>query len=176
MSATGSNEHVEERTMSYPEPRYPGDQGEVKAVFRSADREPDLVSPIGRTHYLATHASTGGEFGLYRVDMGARAPGPSTHFHRSISESFFVLSGHVDLYDGARWTRAGAGDFLYVPAGGLHAFRNGCDEPASMLLLFSPGAPREEYFEQVAEMARRGGEEFAEFLVRHDNFLVPEPE
>jgi hypothetical protein len=41
-----------------------------------------------------------------------------------------------------------------------------------MLLLFAPGAPREEYFEQVAEMARRGGEEFAEFLVRHDSFFV----
>ena len=41
-----------------------------------------------------------------------------------------------------------------------------------MLLLFSPGAPREEYFENVAEMARRGGDEFAEFLVRHDSFFV----
>ncbi|GGO88506.1 cupin domain-containing protein [Wenjunlia tyrosinilytica] len=162
--------------MSYPEPRYLGDQGEVNAVFRPADQEPELLSRSGtRTHYLATHASTGGEFGLYRVDMGPKAPGPSTHFHRSISESFFVLSGRVDLYDGERWTKAAAGDFLYVPVGGLHAFKNDSDEPASMLLLFSPGAPREEYFEQVAEMARRGGDEFAEFLVRHDSFFVPEP-
>jgi hypothetical protein len=44
-----------------------------------------------------------------------------------------------------------------------------------MLLLFSPGAPREEYFEKVGEMAQRGGEEFKEFLVRHDSFFVDQP-
>ncbi|MGV9884033.1 cupin domain-containing protein [Streptomyces sp. NPDC003006] len=159
--------------MSYPEPRYLGDKGEVSAVFRSADQPPELSRPGGNhTHYLATHADTGGEFGLYKVDMGPKAPGPTTHFHKGISESFFVLSGHVDLYDGDRWTKAGAGDFLYVPVGGLHAFKNDSDEPASMLLLFSPGAPREEYFEKVAEMAQKGGEEFDEFRIRHDSFFV----
>ncbi|PJE95345.1 cupin [Streptomyces carminius] len=159
--------------MSYPEPRYLGENGEISAVFRSARAEPELVSPSGtRTHYLATHALTGGEFGLYKVEMGPRAPGPSTHFHRTISESFFVLSGEVRLYDGDRWTAGRAGDFLYVPPGGLHAFRNDSDEPASMLMLFTPGAPREEYFERIAETARRGGPEFAEFLLRHDNHFT----
>jgi mannose-6-phosphate isomerase-like protein (cupin superfamily) len=159
--------------VSYPEPRYLGEGGEVSAVYRPADTEPDLRSPAGnRTRFLATHRLTGGEFGLYKVDMGPRAPGPTTHFHRSISESFFILSGEVQLFDGERWITARRDDFLYVPVGGLHAFKNGSDEAASMLLLFSPGAPREEYFEKVAEMATRGGEEFAEFLVRHDSFFV----
>ncbi|MFI6939204.1 cupin domain-containing protein [Streptomyces sp. NPDC050418] len=161
--------------MSYPEPRYLGEKGEVNAVFRGADAEPELVGAGGnRTHYLATHASTGGEFGLYKVDLGPKAPGPKTHFHRSISESFFVLSGEVGLYDGDRWVTAKAGDFLYVPVGGLHAFRNDSDDVSTMLMLFSPGAPREAYFEQVAEMAQRGGEEFQRFLVDHDSFFVPE--
>ena len=158
--------------MSYPEPRYLGEGGEVSAVYRPADTKPDLSSPSGNTHYLATHVLTGGEFGLYKIDMAPRAPGPSTHFHRSISESFFVLAGEVQLFDGEQWITARRDDFLYVPVGGLHAFRNGSDAAASMLLLFSPGAPREEYFENVAEMARRGGHEFAEFLVRHDSFFV----
>jgi mannose-6-phosphate isomerase-like protein (cupin superfamily) len=159
--------------VSYPEPRYLGEGGEVSAVYRSADTEPDLSSPSGnRTHYLATHVLTGGEFGLYKIDMGPRSPGPSAHFHRTISESFFILSGEAQLFDGERWITARRHDFLYVPVGGLHAFKNGSDAPASMLLLFSPGAPREEYFEKVAEMATRGGEEFAEFLLRHDSFFV----
>lgn len=159
--------------MSYPEPRYLGEGGEINAMFRSADTEPELVSGSGdRTHYVASHASTGGEFGLYKVDMGPRSPGPRNHFHRSISESFFILSGEVQLFDGEHWITARREDFLYVPVGGLHAFKNDSDSPSSMLLLFSPGAPREEYFERVAEMAQRGGEEFAEFLVRHDSFFV----
>lgn len=159
--------------MSYPDPRYFGETGEVNATFRPVDTRPELVTPGGsRTHYLATHASTGGEFGLYRMDMAPNSPGPSTHFHKTISESFFILSGEVRLFDGDRWVTAREGDFLYVPVGGLHAFRNESDEPSSMLLLFSPGAPREEYFERIGEMARRGGEEFREFLLRHDSYFV----
>ncbi|QPP07475.1 cupin domain-containing protein [Streptomyces bathyalis] len=159
--------------MSYPEPRYLGEGGEVTAVFRPSTTEPDITTGTGNsTHYLATSAGTGGEFGLYKADMGPRSPGPSTHFHRSISESFYVLSGEVQLFDGERWTTGREGDFLYVPVGGLHAFKNSSDSPASMLLLFSPGAPREEYFERVAEMAQRGGKEFEDFLVKHDSFFV----
>ncbi|MGV9774976.1 cupin domain-containing protein [Streptosporangium sp. NPDC003464] len=169
--------------MSYPPPRYSGDKGEVSAVFRPAGTPPDLVSERivtagpavsagTATHYLATTASTGGEFGLYRVDMGPEPGGPSTHFHRTISESFFILSGTVRLFDGERWTDATAGDFLYVPVGGLHAFRNESGEPASMLMLFAPGAPREGYFEGLAGLARLSEEERAEFFVRHDSYWV----
>lgn len=43
-----------------------------------------------------------------------------------------------------------------------------------MLLLFSPGAPREDYFERVAEMTRRGGQELEDFRVQHDSFFVDE--
>jgi mannose-6-phosphate isomerase-like protein (cupin superfamily) len=159
--------------MSYPTPRYLGERGDISAVFRPASTEPELISAPGQgIHYLATYASTRGDFGLYRVDMGPRSPGPSTHFHRTISESFFILSGMVQLFNGERWIKATAGDFLYVPAGGLHGFKNESEDPASMLLLFAPGAPREEYFEQVAEMAKRGGQAFADFLVRHDSYFV----
>ncbi|MGC0398517.1 hypothetical protein RKD27_001161 [Streptomyces sp. SAI-126] len=50
------------------------------------------------------------------------------------------------------------------------------DEPMSMLMLFSPGAPREEYFEQVAEVGQRGGEELERFRVRHDSCFLPDEE
>lgn len=159
--------------MSYPPQRYFGEEGEISATFKPREHEADVVRASGsRTLYIATSASTKGEFGLYRVEMGPRAPGPTTHFHKTISESFFVLAGSVNLFDGTRWVKAQKGDFLYVPTGGLHAFKNDSDEPSSMLLLFSPGAPREEYFEKVGEMAKRGGKEFQEFLERHDSYFV----
>lgn len=60
---------------------------------------------------------------------------------------------------------------MYVPVGGLHAFKNVTDELMSMLMLFSPGAPREEYFERVEEISQRGSEEFKEFRVRHDSYF-----
>lgn len=158
--------------MSYPPARYQGDNGEISAAFRPVDSEPELTTGLGSFRYLATTASTDGEFGLYRVDMNPAAGGPSTHFHRTISESFFILSGTVRLFDGARWVDATAGDFLYVPVGGLHAFRNDADEPASMLLLFAPGAPREGYFEGLPAIGRLGEDERARFFLEHDNHFV----
>lgn len=158
--------------LEYPEPRYHGDRGEVNATFRPAGTPPDLSSPGGSTHYLATSESTGGEFGLYKVGMGPRSGGPKTHFHKAMSESFYILSGKLELYNGEKWITGREGDFLYVPVGGLHAFKNVADEPMSMLLLFAPGAPREEYFERVAEMTQRGGEELKRFRIRHDSYFV----
>jgi mannose-6-phosphate isomerase-like protein (cupin superfamily) len=126
----------------------------------------------GTASYLATGASTHGQFGLYGWDMAGPPSGPDPHFHRSISETFFILSGTVRLYDGRRWIDATAGDFLYVPEGGVHAFRNESGEPASMLLLFAPGAPREGYFEGLAGLGRLSEQEKAEFFIHHDTYWL----
>jgi quercetin dioxygenase-like cupin family protein len=160
--------------MSYPEPRYLGEPGLANARLRAADHEPELTYPSGGTaHYLATGESTGGQFGLYRWEMAAAPSGPAAHFHRTISESFYVLAGTVRLYDGKDWINGEPGDFLFVPEGGIHAFRNESGQPASMLILFAPGAPREDYFETLARVA--GGlvlsdEEKSAFYLRHDTY------
>jgi mannose-6-phosphate isomerase-like protein (cupin superfamily) len=163
-----------EPDVSYPPPRYLADNGAVSAVFRPESHPPELTNASGGgAHYLATGASTDGEFGLYRWEMGPGPGGPDAHFHKTISESFFVLSGTVRLYDGARWVDATPGDFLFVPEGGIHAFRNESGEPASMLILFAPGAPREDYFETLADAARREAmddDARAEFFVQHDTY------
>lgn len=159
--------------MSYPQPRYVGDAGEINATYRSADHQAELVYPTGgAAHYLATGASTNGQFGLYRWEMGPQPSGPGPHFHKSISESFFILSGTVRIYDGTRWIDATPGDFVHVPEGGIHGFRNESGEPASMLLHFAPGAPREGYFEGLIDLARASEEERAELFLRHDTFWL----
>ncbi|MEN3310056.1 MAG: hypothetical protein V7603_6258 [Micromonosporaceae bacterium] len=159
--------------MSYPEPKYRGVGGEHSATYRPAGHPPDLVYRTGNTvHYLATGASTNGQFGLYRWEMGAQPSGPDPHFHRSISESFFILAGSVRIYDGTRWIDTAPGDFVHVPEGGVHAFRNESGAPASMLLHFAPGAPREGYFEGLVELAGASEAERAEFFLRHDTFWL----
>src|SRR6187549_2680060 len=110
--------------MSYPDAKYLGDGGEISATVRLGGATPELDSAASATSYLATGASTGGQFGHYRWDFKGPRSGPDPHFHRSISESFFVLSGQIQLYDGSGWTTARPGDFLHVPEGGVHGFRN----------------------------------------------------
>jgi mannose-6-phosphate isomerase-like protein (cupin superfamily) len=163
--------------MSYPQPRYTGETGEVTATFRRADEPAELPYRSGNAvHYLATGTTTAGRFGLYRWDFSPQPSGPAAHFHRTISESFFILSGTVRLYDGKEWVDATAGDFSYVPEGGIHAFRNESGQEASMLILFAPGAPREEYFETIGQLAAGAAAmndaERAEFYLRHDNIWI----
>ncbi len=162
--------------LAYPEPRYHEAQGEVSALHRPAEQRPDLTYPSGVTvDYLATGATTGGELGLYRWTFGPDESGPGPHFHKTISEYFFVLTGTVRLFDGEEWIAARPGDFLHVPPGGIHAFRNTTDEPASMLLMFTPGAPREASFEGLADLQQGkqlSDEELAEFYLRHDNHWI----
>jgi mannose-6-phosphate isomerase-like protein (cupin superfamily) len=163
--------------MSYPPVRYHGDGEHGAATFRpaTAPRELDQVRGGGAA-YLAPGALTGGDYGLFRWDMPASPSGPAPHFHRTMSEAFFVLQGTVRLTDGAGTVETGPGDFLNVPAGGVHGFRNESGEPASMLILFAPGAPREGYFEELAEIARSGRhlrqEEWTELYARHDQYMI----
>jgi mannose-6-phosphate isomerase-like protein (cupin superfamily) len=127
-------------------------------------------------HYLATSVTTSGDFGFYRWEMSAAPSGADPHFHRAISESFYVLRGAVGLYDGRRWMAGVPGDFLFVPPGGIHAFRNESGESAAMLLLFAPGAPREQYFEELVDIATSGRQlsqqEWTDLYARHDQYVV----
>ena len=79
--------------MQYPDPRYFGETGGDQTTPGSGGRTPppDLVSPPVATrrtnsgrgtafHYLATGDSTGGDFGLYHVDLGPEIGGPTTRF------------------------------------------------------------------------------------------------
>ncbi len=162
---------------TYPPDRYLGQGGEVSATYRPSDTPPAISNPDGgAAHYLATGASTGGKFGLYRWEMGPGRSGPDPHFHRSISESFYVLTGEIMIFDGTRWVPTHPGDFVHVPEGGIHGFRNESGEPASMLLHFAPGAPREDYFQTLADPVRREAmtseEARAAFMLRHDTFWV----
>jgi mannose-6-phosphate isomerase-like protein (cupin superfamily) len=162
---------------SYPPDVYKGEGGETNAWVRGAKAPAELqLGPLGDAHYLTTGEQTGGKFGLYRWNMGPEPSGPAAHFHRTITESFYVLDGIVRVYDGKDWSDAGPGDFFHVPEGGIHAFRNESGVPASMLILFTPGAPREDYFETLADEARRNAmdaEGWAAFFDRHDTYWVP---
>ena len=162
--------------MSYPEPRYHGAQGDVTTVVRRTDTGPEVVYPNGnRVRYLATGTSTGGLFGLYRWEMGPEPTGPGPHFHRTMTESFYILDGTVRIHDGRRWIDTRPGDWVHVPIGGVHGFRNESGAPASMLIHFAPGAAREGYFEGLARFARDGLPDeatLAAFYEAHDNHWV----
>ena len=155
---------------------YPKDTGELSAVLHpSADHE-SVTYPNGTTtRFVATTSATGGRFGLFEWNMSGDTGGRgSGHFHKTFSESFYIMSGEVMLFDGKDWVRTTQGDFLHVPEGGVHSFTNESGEPASMLIMFTPGPAREEYFRELAEIRSSGREldedEWTELYARHDQY------
>jgi mannose-6-phosphate isomerase-like protein (cupin superfamily) len=157
--------------MSYPPEIWPHDVGEASAWVRRAGATPDVVyRQSGNTvRYLARGAETGGTYGLYDWEFGGPVTGPDPHFHKTLTESFYILEGTVTIFDGRAWAKCHTGDFVHVPAGGLHGFRNE-DGPARMLLHFAPGAPREPYFEGLARgIGDLTPDERDAFMREHDN-------
>jgi mannose-6-phosphate isomerase-like protein (cupin superfamily) len=155
---------------------HPPTDGEVSAILRPLDAIEPLMVGTTTARFVATGSVTNGHFGLFRWDMSAQAGGATPHYHRTFSESFYVLSGSVRLFDGADWVPASAGDFLFVPERGIHGFRNESGEPVSMLILFSPGPPREEYFRELAEIRASdrtlSDDEWTALYARHDQYMV----
>jgi hypothetical protein len=82
--------------------------------------------------------------------MAGTRGGADPHFHKTFSESFYVMEG------------------------GIHAFSNESGAPARMLILFAPGPPREEYFTELADIRSAGRrlteEEWIEVWARHDQY------
>jgi quercetin dioxygenase-like cupin family protein len=156
---------------------YAGDLGEISATGVSQAEMRTLTmksSTVAR--FVATGSSTRGDFGLYRWEMPASTGGATGHFHRTFSESFYVLEGRPSFFDGEAWTQGEPGFFLYVPQGGIHGFKNEAATRATFLILFSPGIAREGYFEALAEIGATGREmtkaDWAALYERFDHVMV----
>lgn len=156
---------------------YAGETGEPSAIAAAASEMQRLNFKSGTVGtFVATGALTRGEYGLYRWEMLPSSGGAGGHFHRTFSEAFYVLSGTPTFFDGRGWSQGAAGDFLYIPEGGIHGFRNDAPEPATMLILFSPGIPREAYFQELYEIGHSGRQmtkaDWADLYARHDQVMV----
>jgi quercetin dioxygenase-like cupin family protein len=74
------------------------------------------------------------------------------HTHKHENETFYVLEGHCAFYLGDEKTVAAPGDFVNIPTGTLHCFRNESDEPTRLILTFTPSGI-EKFFEETLEEA-----------------------
>ena len=154
----------------------PADGPNTDGTFIAAGAAPTIQVGATTARLVAVGGQTDERYGLFRWDMSATSGGATPHYHRTFSEAFYVIDGRVGLFDGTAWREGGAGDFLYIPPGGIHAFRNESEAPVSMLILFAPAPPREAYFRELAERIASGqqysDEDRRAFMARHDQYEV----
>jgi quercetin dioxygenase-like cupin family protein len=107
--------------------------------------------------FLVTGEQTGGAYFV----MEALVPpggGPPPHIHRNEDETFYIVEGRCSIRLGDQKANAAAGDFVNVPRGIVHCFRNEGTSTMRMVLTYSPSGI-EKFFEEtlVPALDRRSG-------------------
>ena len=119
------------------------------AFHLPADTGPSYWGPGDRYTFLVTGAQSNGSLFIMEAIIPPGG-GPPLHIHHREEESFYLLDGTLEITLGEKKVKATTGDFVQIPRGTVHAFRNTGSTTARMLLLFSP-AGMEKYFEEVLE-------------------------
>jgi mannose-6-phosphate isomerase-like protein (cupin superfamily) len=108
----------------------------------------------GDTYTIKASAeSTNGSLGLVEATVPAGG-GPIAHLHTRTDEAFYVLSGELEILDGGRTFTVRAGDFVFIPRGIRHRFKNTGLHSARMLFMLAPGG--EERVFQYGDEAQPG--------------------
>lgn len=128
-----------------------------RLMHRPVDTGPAFWGPGDHYTFLVTGKESGGAY----FAMEAFVPpggGPPPHVHRREDETFYVVEGRIEFRLGDETIEAGPGDFVNVPRGTVHCFRNAGAETARMVLTFTP-AGMERFFEETLVPAPNGARE-----------------
>ena len=124
-------------------------QDQVRYV--PAGTGPAYWGPGSLMTFLATGKETGGAFFLSEI-MVPPGGGPPPHIHHREDESFHLLEGALTVQVGGDTLAASAGDFVFLPRGIAHSFKNTGNVNARALVLITP-AGLENYFAEVFDPA-----------------------
>jgi quercetin dioxygenase-like cupin family protein len=107
---------------------------------------PAYWGPGDEVTFLITGAETDGAVFVSEISVPP-AGGPPPHIHHREDESFYVREGTLAIRVGDQTVNASPGDYVHVPRGTVHCFKNTGNTNAKMLVTFTP-AGMEKFFEK----------------------------
>ena len=119
----------------------------AKPFFRPSGTAPAVYGPGDLYSMLVTGKESNNVFFQFEAFV-PEGGGPPPHIHSREDETFYVISGNLEILLGDKIHLAKAGDFVYIPRGTVHRFKNIGKEMAVQLVTFSP-AGVEKFFEEV---------------------------
>jgi quercetin dioxygenase-like cupin family protein len=139
---------------------------EHRAFVNAAEADEALDTPIGaRITFVARGEQTGGALTAFE-SAAAPGEGPPFHLHRREDETIYVVRGTLRVRLAEDVHAAPAGSFVFMPHGVPHAWQNVGDDPALLLVVFTPAtAGMERFFERAARLPedRRPADAFRNF-------------
>ena len=128
------------------------------------------------THKVSSEDTDGK---ISALELILEAEGPPPHIHHAEDEMFYVLEGEVDFQIGETSVRAAAGSFLLAPRDVAHSFKMVEDQPARILVMFSPAGIEKLFVEVTAAPALQSKEEYVQRIKslapKYNLELLPPP-
>ncbi len=119
----------------------------LKPIFRPSGTAPAIWGPGDLYNFLVTGEETNDAFFQFEAIVPSGG-GPPPHIHRREDETFYVVSGELEVLVGESTYVAKAGDFVFIPRGTVHRFQNVGEGTAVQLVTFVP-AGFENFFREV---------------------------
>ncbi len=111
--------------------------------------------PNERVKVKVTGEQTDGALSLTEVDV-LPGFGNNPHAHLVENEAFYIASGAFRLINGCASIEAEAGDFVWIPRGTRHGFKNIGSDVGKLLIYFTPPG-FENFFLEAGEDADADG-------------------
>lgn len=119
----------------------------MKPIVRPNGTAPAVWGPGNRYNFLVTGEETNNTFFQFEAIVPTGA-GPPPHIHTREDEAFYLVSGSLEIVVGDSTFTAKAGDFVFIPRGTVHKFKNVGGTTAVQLVTVVP-AGLERYFREV---------------------------
>jgi quercetin dioxygenase-like cupin family protein len=126
--------------------------------------------------FKVTGEDTGGALDYFIVEVAPRG-GPPLHVHYKQEETIHVLKGRFKVRIGDEVFHLEEGGFAYLPSKVPHAFLNLTDDPAEVIIVYTPGGGHK-FYEELGPVSRSGPRDpkaIAAVFEKHDMALLGPP-
>ena len=93
---------------------------------------------------------TAGSIDMFEMTVQPNARMPIPHYHESLDETIYGLTGMTTWRVDGRDVDLGPGETVFIKRGIIHGFTNRTQAPGSCLCFLSPGVLGPQYFKEMA--------------------------
>jgi quercetin dioxygenase-like cupin family protein len=126
--------------------------------------------------FKVTGEDTGGALDYFVVEVAPKG-GPPLHVHHKQEETIHVLKGRFKVRIGNELFQLDEGGFAYLPSQIPHAFLNLTDQPAEIIVVYTPGGCHK-FYEELGPATRNGSPDralVAAIFEKHEMTLLGPP-
>ena len=145
--------------------------------IRATEAEVLRGDPNSIITLLADPDVTAGALTSNRSLLRKGSAGAPPHLHQHSAEMLYILGGALDVLLDDRIVTLSEGDLVVVPPGSPHAFAPAADTEAELLVVFTPGTARFDYYRLLDRLHRgeASAQQVTDSQERFDNHYVDSP-